>query len=79
MHYPLTLGLLPLSCHVATGAKWADITCSSRFIREPGSLLPQVDNYLKIDTDERNSCRQEKNGRCVESDDVFRWPSNATA
>jgi pimeloyl-ACP methyl ester carboxylesterase len=69
--YPLTLGLLPLSCHAATGAKWADITYSSRFIREPGSLLPQVGNYLKIDTDERNSCRQEKNGRCVESDDVF--------
>lgn len=69
--YPLTLGLLPLSCHVATGAKWADITYSSRFIREPGSLLPQVGNYLKIDTDERDSCRQEKDGRCVESDDIF--------
>ena len=69
--YPLTLGLLPASCYIVTGAKWADITYSSRFIREPGSLVPQVSNYLKIDTDERNTCRLEENGRCVEDDDVF--------
>lgn len=50
--YPLTLGLLPASCYLATGAKWADITNASRFIREPGALVPQVSNYLKIDTDE---------------------------
>jgi hypothetical protein len=54
-----------------TGPKWADITYSSRFIREPGALIPQVGNYLKIDTDERGTCRREANGRCVEGDDVF--------
>ena len=69
--YPLTLGLLPASCYLATGAKWADITYSSRFILEPGALLPQVSRYLKIDTDERGSCRREKDGRCLEADDVF--------
>jgi pimeloyl-ACP methyl ester carboxylesterase len=69
--YPLTLGLLPLSCYVATGAKWTDITYSSRFIRAPGTLASQVTNYLKIDTDERNTCRREENGRCVEDDEVF--------
>ena len=69
--YPLTLGLLPASCYLITGAKWADITFSSRFIREPGALLPQVSRYLKIDTDERGSCRREKEGRCLETDDVF--------
>jgi pimeloyl-ACP methyl ester carboxylesterase len=69
--YPLTLGMLPLSCYVATGAKWADITYSSRFIREPGSLAPQVASHLKIDTDERDTCRREENGRCVEGDDIF--------
>lgn len=69
--YPLTLGILPLSCYVATGAKWADITYSSRFIREPGSLAPQVARYLKIDTDERGTCRRKENGRCVEGDDIF--------
>jgi Alpha/beta hydrolase family len=69
--YPLSLGLLPLSCYAVTGAKWADITHSSRFIREPGPLIPRVSRYLKIDTDERGTCRHEKAGRCVEGDDIF--------
>jgi pimeloyl-ACP methyl ester carboxylesterase len=69
--YPLTLGLVPLSCYAATGAKWADITYSSRFILEPGTLVPQVSNYLKIDTDERGTCRRERAGRCLEGDDIF--------
>lgn len=38
--YPLSLGLLPLSCYVATGPKWLDITFNSRFILEPGELSP---------------------------------------
>ena len=69
--YPFTLGLLPASCYLATGAKWADITDTSRFIREPGALAPQVSHYLKIDTDERDSCRRTEGGRCVESDFIF--------
>ena len=69
--YPLTLGLLPLSCYAVTGAKWADITYSSHFIREPGTLVPQVSSFLKIDTDERGTCRREQGGRCVEEDEVF--------
>lgn len=69
--YPLSLGLLPLSCLAATGPKWADITFSSPFILEPGALSPRVSQHLKIDTDERGSCRPDVNGRCVESDDIF--------
>jgi pimeloyl-ACP methyl ester carboxylesterase len=69
--YPLTLGMLPLSCYVATGAKWTDITYSSQFILEPGELSPRVDDYLKIDTDERDTCRREEAGRCLESDHIF--------
>lgn len=69
--YPFTLGLLPLSCYAVTGTKWTDITYSSHFIREPGTLAPQVFSYLKIDTDERGSCRREESGRCVEDDDIF--------
>lgn len=69
--YPLSLGLLPFSCYVATGPKWADITYSSRFIREPGRLAAPVMRHLKIDTDERNTCRRSEGGRCVESDDIF--------
>jgi pimeloyl-ACP methyl ester carboxylesterase len=69
--YPVTLGLLPLSCYIVTGAKWMDITYSSPFILEPGALDAAVSDYLKIDTDERDTCRREHDGRCVEDDDVF--------
>ena len=69
--YPLSLGILPLSCYLFTGAKWMDITYSSSFIREPGQLASQVSQYLKIDTDESESCRREEEGRCVENDDIF--------
>jgi len=69
--YPLTLGLLPLSCLAATGPKWADITFASPFILEPGALSARVGQHLKIDTDERGSCRSDAEGRCVESDDIF--------
>lgn len=69
--YPLTLGMVPLSCYLATGPKWADITYSSPFIREPGALAQQVANYLKIDTNERGTCRREEGGRCAEGDDIF--------
>lgn len=68
---PISLGLMAASCHLVTGAKWADITYSSRFIREPGGLASQVSRHLKIDTDERNTCRRFKDGRCVESDEIF--------
>jgi pimeloyl-ACP methyl ester carboxylesterase len=69
--YPFTLGLLPLSCYAVTGAKWADITYSSPFIREPGVLVAEVSKFLKIDTDERGTCRREEAGRCVAKDEVF--------
>jgi pimeloyl-ACP methyl ester carboxylesterase len=66
-----SLGLLPVTCYIVTGAKWSDITYSSRFIMEPGALAQQVSNYLKIDTDERGSCRRAVGGRCIEDDNVF--------
>jgi pimeloyl-ACP methyl ester carboxylesterase len=67
----LSLGLLPVSCHLTTGAKWTDITFSSPFIRQPGQLTREVSSYLKIDTDERGSCRQFKDGQCAQHDDIF--------
>lgn len=69
--HKLTLGLLPLGCHLITGAKWADITYSSPFIVEPGGLSPRVSEYLKIDTDERGSCRRQEEGRCLQNDLIF--------
>ena len=67
----LTLGLIAPMCQIATGDKWSEITYTSRFILEPGALLPAVRDYLKIETDERGACRQFADGRCIESDDVF--------
>jgi hypothetical protein len=54
-----------------TGAKWRDITYLSKFIREPGVLIPQVSQYLTIDTDERATGRRHEDSRCVEHDEVF--------
>jgi len=66
-----SIGLLPVSCYIVTGAKWMDITYSSSFIRKPGTLITEVNNYLKIDTNETGTCRRKENGLCLESDDVF--------
>ncbi len=67
----LSLGLIAPLCRVATGDKWSEITYSSDFIRKPGALGRQVRSHLKIDTDERGSCRQIVNGQCVEGDLIF--------
>lgn len=66
-----SLGLMPLSCYAVTGAKWFDITYASSFIRQPPALHASVHDYIKLDTDERNTCRRTVNDRCVESDDIF--------
>lgn len=67
----LSLGLVNLTCNLVTGEKWSEITYSSDFIRHPGTLSRQVQDYLKIVTDERGSCRRLENGVCTEKDYVF--------
>ena len=67
----VSLGLIAPMCRIGTGAKYADITYSSDFIRNPGVLNPQVQKHLKIDTDERESCRRVSSGRCIEHDYTF--------
>jgi hypothetical protein len=67
----LSFGLIGAMCKVVTGDKWSEITYTSDFIRHPGTLQKQVRDYLKVVTDERGTCRQTKNGRCIETDDVF--------
>ena len=67
----LSLGLIAPMCKLATGDKWSEITYNSEFILKPGMLHRQVRDYLKIETDERGTCRQVEKGRCTESDDVF--------
>ena len=68
----LSLGLTIPICQLASGAKWYEITGASAFIQEPGALVAQVREYLKINTDEADSCRRGKaDGGCAEKDYVF--------
>ncbi len=68
----LTLGIVPGICWAVTGDNWFEITWASDFIRRPEALASSVQRYLKIDTNEKDTCRlYADNGRCLESDDVF--------
>jgi len=68
----LSLGALPGICWAITGDNWFEITASSDFIRSPGALLPSVQRYLKVVTDERGTCRRRRlDGACIESDYIF--------
>ena len=68
----LSLGTVPGICWAITGDNWYEITSASNFIRYPEPLLQSVQRYLKVVTDERDTCRSKsKNGSCIESDHVF--------
>lgn len=68
----LSLGAIAGSCWLVTGDNWNEITPQSDFIRRPGVLLPSVRRYLKVVTDERDTCRRKRpDGTCLESDYVF--------
>lgn len=67
----LTLGLSGPICQLIAGDKWPEITFRSDFIRSPGTLHPRVREHMKIDTDERGSCRAFNGKACSESDFVF--------
>lgn len=68
----MSLGLVDAICWMISGDKWYEITDVSDFIQNPGTLLPQVAHYLKLDTDERGTCRSfGPNKQCLESDYVF--------
>ncbi len=68
----LSLGALPASCWIVTGDNWYEITAPSEFIRNPGPLLSSVQRYLKVVTDERDTCRRKsEDGTCLESDYIF--------
>lgn len=68
----LSLGTLPASCWAVSGDNWYEITAQSEFIRNPGPLLGSVRRYLKVVTDERDTCRRKsEDGTCLESDYIF--------
>lgn len=71
----LSVGIVPGICWLITGDNWSEITSSSDFILYPEPLLPSVRKYLKIVTNEKNTCRREgSDGGCIESDYVFNLP-----
>jgi pimeloyl-ACP methyl ester carboxylesterase len=68
----MSLGMVPLSCWAVTGDNWYEITASSDFIRRPGPLVASVRRYVKVVTDERDTCRRrDAAGTCLESDYIF--------
>jgi len=68
----LSMGLTIPICRMISGDKWHEITFASDFIGQPGMLVHAVNRYLKIDTDERDSCRRfDGHGSCREDDFVF--------
>ena len=80
-----SLGLNDLACWIVSGDSWYEITHASDFIRQPGSLAPQVRRHLKVVTDERGTCRRrDGTGQCLEGDYIFsldeqRYPPVANA
>lgn len=69
----VSFGLSTAACQIITGSKWTEITPSSRFINEPAALNSRIARYLKINTDETNTCRRydDSGERCLEDDFVF--------
>ena len=76
----LSLGIVPATCWAITGDNWFEITSASDFIQRPGVLLPSVQRYLKVVTNEENTCRRTNaEGKCIESDYVFSVPEQYNA
>jgi pimeloyl-ACP methyl ester carboxylesterase len=70
-----SLGIVPAMCWAITGDNWHEITSPSEFIRKPAPLSPSVHRYVKVVTNERDTCRRrDAGGACLESDFVFSLP-----
>jgi len=68
----ISLGMVMPICQIVTGSKWREITYNAPFITRPGQLSPQVKSHLKVNTDERDSCRTvDAEGNCLKSDFTF--------
>lgn len=65
-------GATVLICQAIAGSTWSEINPGSDFINNPGQLSEIVVDHLKINTDERNTCRTvDSEGKCQEDDFVF--------
>lgn len=71
----LSLGIVPAMCWAITGDNWHEIVATSEFIRSPKALASSVGRYVKVVTDERDTCRRrDAAGACLESDFIFTLP-----
>lgn len=65
-------GTTILICQAIAGSTWSEINPRSDFINHPGHLSGIVVEHLKINTDERSTCRSvDGEGNCQKSDFVF--------
>lgn len=68
----ISAGVTVLICKGITGKTWTEINPYSDFINNPGTVVDNVVNHLKIVTDERETCRRfDEEGQCTESDYIF--------
>lgn len=68
----VTLGITALVCQLVAGDKWSEIPPGSPFMQQPGTLVPEVQQVIKVTTDERGSCRRyDASGECAQDDFVF--------
>lgn len=68
----VSLGAIIPLCKIISGDKWYEITYASDFIRNPGTLIDNVERHIKIITDEKGTCRTyDTEGVCIEDDYVF--------
>ena len=68
----LAFGLTYGICMAITGDSWEDIHPRSELVRRPGVLASNVVEYVRVVTDERDTCRRYgADGRCRQDDYVF--------
>lgn len=74
----VSLGLQDLACWVVSGNKWNQISPSSKFIQQPGTLHPAVSRFLMVKTDEVGSCRRfTRDNNCLRDDFVISYAEQA--
>jgi pimeloyl-ACP methyl ester carboxylesterase len=67
-----SFGMSAVICQLAAGNKWMEIHPVSRLVARPGTLVPEVSSFLRIMTDERETCfERDPEGSCTKSDYVF--------
>jgi hypothetical protein len=76
----LTFGISAGVCQIAAGSKWMEIHPYSWFVERPGTLVGEVNEFLKVVTDERGACfRRSQDGTCLQSDYVFSLDEQANS